>query len=103
MLARTLILSSAAALTLAAGSLPARADDWHHDGGGWHGREWHHEWREHHGYDRDWHGGWGRPGPYQPWVYAAPPPVYYAPPPVYAPPPPTYYAPPPGASFSFGW
>jgi hypothetical protein len=83
MLARTLILSVAAALTLGAVATPARAD-WDRGRWGWRG-------------GGDWHHPWGGPCCFHPWVYAAPPPVYYPPP------PPVYYAPPPGISFGFHW
>lgn len=81
----------AAAVGLALGATPARADGWEH--GGWGHDHW--GWHDWHGWHEGWHGDWH--GDYHPWVYTPPPAVYYAPP------PPAYYAPPPGVHFGFSW
>jgi len=60
----TMCLCALGAAGVLAATMPAQAQDWHHDHDA-HAHDWHHH---------DWHGGY---------AYAAPPPVYYEPPPAY--------------------
>ncbi len=106
MRAITAVIAAVGVFGVLAASVPARADEDDHDGGGWRRHEWReqqwreqrqHEWRERAWREHAWRAYAPPPIPYAQPGYYAPPPAYYTPQS-----PPRFYGA-PGLSIGFGF